>query len=254
MRVLLAIAFCLLSIGVFAQKSEGTIQYKETIKMDISFEGMEGLTDEMKAMIPKEQSFKNTLYFNKDASLYTNVKDQESQDVDYKSDDDDVQIKIQMESPERSYYKDLKTKEVVESQDLFGKKFLIAGGEKIKWKMTSESKELLGYNCKKATTTRDGKDVEAWFTTEIPSSIGPASFHYLPGAVLAVNSDGGKYVIEATKVNLEAVDAKKIAKPKKGKKVSHEEYEKIVKEKEKEMAEMYGGKGGVIIKMETEDR
>jgi GLPGLI family protein len=254
MRVLLAMAFCLLSIGGFAQNSEGTILYKETIKMDISFEGMEGLTDEMKAMIPKEQSFESTLSFNKNASLYTNVIDQASNDVDYKSEEEDVQIKIQMDSPERSYYKDLKTKEIVESQDLFGKTFLILGGEKTKWKITSETKEVLGYTCKKATTARDGKAIEAWFTTEIPSSIGPASFHYLPGAVLAVSSDGGKYIIEATKINLEAVDVKNITKPKKGKKVSHEEYGEIVKEKEKEMAEMYGGKGGVIIKMETDER
>ncbi len=251
-NTLLILAYCLVTFGAAAQSSKGTIEYKETIKLEINLDHLKDVTDEMKAMFPNEQTSNHALYFNPEASLYTNADNAESQDIDYKSDEEDVEIKIKMDAPERSYYKSLKSKEVVESRDLFGKKFLITGGKKIKWKMTTESKEILGYACTKATTTDDeGFDIEAWFTTAIPVSIGPGGFHYLPGAVLAVSMNEGKRTITATKVDLENVDATKIVKPKKGKKVTNEQFKKIVEEKQKEMAEIYGGKGNIIIKTET---
>lgn len=246
---------CLGIVAVQAQKTEGTITYKETIALDIDFDNMKGLTEEMKAMIPKEQSINNTLYFTPNVSLYTNAKANEDQDANYKSDDESIQIQIKMDAPEKSYYYDLKNKESIESQDLFGKKFLIAGTPKIKWKITNNTQELLGYSCKKAIgTTTDGDAIEVWFTTEIPLPIGPSFVHGLPGAVLSVTMKEGTYTIAATKVNLEKVDAKKLVKPKKGKKVSREEYAKIAEAKQKEMAEIYGGSGNVIMHTETIER
>ena len=53
--------------------------------------------------------------------------------------------------------------------------------------------------------------------------------------------DDGKLEIKALKVELKEVD--KIEIPNDGKKVTGEEYEKIVDEKMKEMAKEYGGNG-----------
>lgn len=254
MKTLLTIICCLLTWGLFAQKTEGVIEYKETIKLDIDLDGMEVLTEEMKAMFPSEQSNMNVLYFNKNASLYTNLaSDEDTKDVEYKSDDEDFDIQIKMDMPQQIYYHDLATKEYVESKDLFGRKFLITGKEKSKWKFSDETKKILDYTCKKAiSTTDDGKKVEVWFTTKIPLPIGPSGMNGLPGAILAVALNNGQYTIAATKINFKKVDAKKIVKPKKGKKVSNEEFNKIVVAKQKEMAEMYGESGNVIIK--TEER
>lgn len=256
MKTLFTSIFCLLTLSLFAQKTEGTIQYKETIKLDINLDGMEGLTDEMKAMFPSEQINTNVLYFNKDASLYKNASSEENnKEVEYKSEDSDMDIQIQMDVPKQSYYHNYTTKEYVQSQDLMGKTFLITGKEKGKWKFSNETKEILGYTCKKATSTsEDGKVMEVWFTTKIPLPIGPNGMYGLPGAVLSVVSEGGKYSITASNVNFDKVDAKKIVKPKKGKKVSNKEFKKIMIAKQKEMAEMYGGDGNVIIKTETIER
>ncbi|BDS14269.1 GLPGLI family protein [Aureispira anguillae] len=256
MKILFVFLLCALTtIRGFAQKTEGTIHYKETIKLDIDFDNMKGLTEEMKAMIPSEQSTNNVLFFNEEAALYTNVDVNEDKDIDYKSDDEDVQIQIKMDAPEQAYYYDFKNKESIERQDLFGKTFLITGNKKKKWKITTESKEILGYTCKKAISMADeGEAMEAWFTTEIPSSVGPRGINDLPGAVLAFSMKDGQYEVVATQIDFEKVDPKKIVKPKKGKKVNRKEYQKIVEAKQKEMAEIYGGNGNVILKTETIER
>lgn len=255
MKLLVVIVCSLLTFTVIAQKTEGVIQYKETIKLDIDLDGIDGLTEEMKSMFPSEQSMENRLNFNKNASLYTNSKETIDESVDYKSEDEDVQIMVQMDMPEHAYYKDLKSKEIVESQDLFGKKFLISGDKKMKWKIAKDQKKVLNFDCKKATAkTADGKIIEAWFTTGIPLPIGPGGYHDLPGAVLAVSVDGGKHTITATKVDFKKIDSKQLAKPKKGKKVTYEAFTKIAAEKQKEMAEMYGGSGNIIMKTETIER
>lgn len=253
MKLFFALLICLTTFVTTAQQTEGTIQYKETFKIEIDFDNMSGMTEEMKKMIPMEQTLENVLYFTKDASLYTGVVKGEDKDVEYKSKEDDIEINIKMDAPEHIYYQNLKNKEVTESKDLFDKKFLITGADKMKWKIGTETKEILGYNCTKATAAMDTENnvVEAWFTTSIPTSIGPDKFHGLPGAVLEVNMDGGKRKITATQVSLEKPDESKMVQPKKGKKITSSEYKKLVEEKQKEMAEMYGGKGNFIIKTET---
>jgi len=254
MKGLLVIALaCLISFS-YAQKTSGIIQYKETIKLDLDLSKMEDIPESVRSMIPTEQSVENLLYFTADASLYTNAEREDDEGVDYKSDDNSMQIDIQMQTPEHAYYKDLKTSEIVERQDLFGKRFLITGAKKMKWKLSNETKEVLGYTCKKATIKKDGKAVEAWYTTAIPASVGPGHFHALPGAVLAVNQGEGQRTIVATHIDFKKVEDGVIVKPKKGKKVNAEQFAKIAEEKAKEMAEMYGGNGTVIMKTETIER
>lgn len=250
MKVLFIIALVSLVSLSQAQKSSGTIQYQETIQLKVDWEAFKEIPEAMKAMMPTEQSVENTLYFTSNASLYTNSPDNEDKETRYEHDDDGLQIDIQMEHPEQQYYHNLKTAEVTKSKELFGKTFLITGSQKIAWKLSNETKTILGYVCKKATRIKEGKTTIAWYTTTIPVSIGPAEFHQLPGAVLAVDHDNGTLTIQATSIDLGKVDASLIAKPKKGKKVTAEQFEAIAKAKAQEMAELNGGNGNVIIKTE----
>lgn len=41
------------------------------------------------------------------------------------------------------------------------------------WKLYDEETEILGYKCKKATTSFAGRDYIAWYSTEISISDGP---------------------------------------------------------------------------------
>jgi len=64
----------------------------------------------------------------------------------------------------------------------------------IKWNLKyKETKKIGKYTCKKATTTYRGTDIEAYYTPEIPVSIGPYKFKGLPGLILEVKTLGINY-------------------------------------------------------------
>lgn len=65
------------------------------------------------------------------------------------------------------------------------------------------SKKILGYNCIKATALYRGRKVTAYYTPDIPKSVGPYKFYGLPGLILELSVDGMSYYMwKATKVNL----------------------------------------------------
>lgn len=56
---------------------------------------------------------------------------------------------------------------------IFTDSFLYKETINLDWKITSKSKQIASYNCKKATTNFAGRQYIAWFTTDIPISEGP---------------------------------------------------------------------------------
>ncbi len=81
--------------------------------------------------------------------------------------------------------------------------------------------------------------ITAWYTPMIPASHGPDQFGGLPGLILELSTNNTTML--CTKVVLNPKEEITIEIPEKGKKVTREEYQKIVDEKAKEMAERYGG-------------
>lgn len=76
------------------------------------------------------------------------------------------------------------------------------------WNIDKNStKKILGYQCYKATTVFRGSPITAFFTYEIPHSIGPFKFYGLPGAILDVRVDGKSFDIwKAVEVKEHEVD------------------------------------------------
>ncbi|WP_405568332.1 GLPGLI family protein [Polaribacter sp. Asnod6-C07] len=176
-------------------------------------------------------------------------------------------------------YKNLKEKEMIEDVEMFSKRFLIVEDmEQPKWELSSETKKIGQYTCYKATLVkvdtsvdfasifgrrgRRGADnadkkeeekepevrtleVTAWYSPQIPISSGPDSYYGLPGLILELNT--GRTTMLCTEIVLNPSEALEIDKPKKGKKVDREEYNKIVKVKTDELKERFqngGGRGG----------
>ncbi len=54
----------------------------------------------------------------------------------------------------------------------------------MKWKVQPEHKDILGYDCQRATCEFRGRKWEAWFAASIPASYGPYKFGGLPGLIL----------------------------------------------------------------------
>lgn len=248
--LLFVFSFVLSTVGLFAQQTEGTILYTESIKLDIELpEGQEHL----RAMIPSSSDITKALHFTPEMSMYKDVDGSDGvTEINEESDGTQMQVKIVSGSADNRLLKNLNNQKFVNSRDFLGKKFLIKGDlEPIKWKITGEQKQILDFICQKATYTKDTTVVEAWFTPQIPVSNGPDMHDQLPGMILMVSMEGGKRTITATEVNFDKNDPSVFEEPAKGKKVNRDEFRKIQEEKMKEMG---GGNGRTVIRMEIDDR
>lgn len=154
--------------------------------------------------------------------------------------------------------------EFLEETEIFGKKFLIEDElETFEWKITNETKKIGDYTATKAVyqnisertsislTDSESKTVKvtdttqvvAWYTPEIPVSQGPNNTWGLPGLILELDNGNISYL--CTKISLNPEEPIVIEKPRKGKRVSREEADKIRDEKMQEMMKKYDtGEGG----------
>ena len=247
---ILFLAFFLPIIS-FAQKTEGEVVYTETIKFSLDLPA--DMAQEMKDKIPSSQSVSKSLKFTEKASLYSDWEAEEVEDLEVEHNTGDgMQFKMKIDRPENTYYADLENGTFLNSQEFFGRLFLINGdAEHCKWKLSGEQKKVNDYVCQKATCTDGEEETTAWFTPQIPISTGPFGYGGLPGLILEVSVNDGERTFSATKISLKEMDKTAIVAPDKGKKVSQDEFNKIRDEKMKEMDAEMGGSGGgmrVIIR------
>jgi GLPGLI family protein len=232
MKKFLIVLLSAVSFSTFAQKNSGTINY--------DFE-----TDWLK-MVEKNKFLSNE---ERQRALQT-----------WKN-DETYKVNMQLAfNPQGSYYgsdpnergdswqkteywvrRDFTTNTVLETQMIGGKVIIVEDSlYSFPWKIKSEIKEVAGYLCIKATvydSTRN-YDIEAWFTTDIPMSIGPEEFMGLPGAILEMTINEGVVKITATSVKLNK-EQQLPALPKKikGKRFTKEQYTAEVAKYVKDSAE-----------------
>lgn len=76
-------------------------------------------------------------------------------------------------------------------------KFIVDEENLLDWKINNvDKKNINGYNCKKATVNKFGRNWIAWYTEEIPISDGPYKFHGLPGLILEIYDENKHYIFE----------------------------------------------------------
>ena len=246
MKKSIIISLLIFPFLLVAQSNEGKIIYKETIKLEIDIP--EEHREQLKAVLPDSRSFKKVLIFNSNESIYKDYENQEDDVVEAGSEHEGMHIKMVMKRPDNQLYKNLAENKIFEKQEFFGRNFLITDETKeLEWKLANEQKDILGYVCQKAIIDNTEKPVVAWFSPQIPVSNGPMAYGKLPGMILELDIADGSTHIVASEILLLKLEEDAIEVPKKGKKVSREEYDKIVEEKQKEMEEEYGGKGGRMI-------
>ena len=250
-KILFTCSLTLSVLFVNAQITEGKISFEE--KMNLH-KRMEGEAAKFKSMMPEFQSKQMVLFFNAETSLY---KDDETAINNTgggfkRQDADGNEIEIKMEKPKNTVFTDIKGQENVEQIDFMGRVFLVVDDEKKQtaWKMGTESKQILGYTCLKATMQDETDTIVAWFTPQIPVSTGPKNFGKLPGMILELDHNNGSQIFLATAVTDEKIGDSLLEKPKKGKKYTRTEFKALVDEKMKEMRESSGD----FFHIETETR
>ncbi len=250
----------LLTTKAFAQEFTGLATYKTAMKMNIALDSSRVSADEqsrIQQQLMKAMQREYTLTFNASESNWKEIEKLEKETGD-------AGVRVMMVGvgggADGLLYKNTAKKNFLETADAFGKLFLVSGPlEVYEWEMTDETKQIGQYTCYKATTEReitemrisevDGETEEkeekrietitAWYTPEISVNHGPDTFWGLPGLILEVSN--GSRVMVCNKIVLNPKDEIAIETPKKGKKVSAEEYETIMREQAEKMNKMYSG-------------
>jgi GLPGLI family protein len=89
---------------------------------------------------------------------------------------------------------------------------------KRQWKITSGTRKIAGYQCRKAMwQATDSIRIYAWFSYELTPSTGPETFSGLPGTILGLATEDGGVVYFAKKVEVLQPPAALFVKPKKKK-------------------------------------
>ena len=217
MKQLLILIFLTNSLLSFSQKTEGVATYEITRKLDIK--GRPGMNFDF----PDEQKTLRKLTFKDSISIW---------EVIHKENDisQNNGFTFRFVEPDNKLYIDRAARKVKERKDFLGKTFLIQSDLKpLKWHKTSEVKKIGDYYCQLATFRDTSKTIQAWFTPQIPVGFGPENYGDLPGLIVLLVVDEGKTIYNLKDIEFKHID--EIKAPEKGKKVSQEEYDKIVEEK-----------------------
>jgi len=260
----------LLSTKPKAQEFQGQAFYFSKSKMELGAWGArmsEAQKKQIQSQLKNRLEKTYILNFNKEESLWN-----EEEKLDGISGATDSWGK-NFSSGEQ--YKNVKQNELIQSQEFYGKQFLVKDKLLlIEWKMGTESKKIGQYMCFKATALVPTSDltwysfswsnlrsntseniadssgavnkkediqmteIEAWYTPQIPVSHGPAEYWGLPGLILEITA--GDTTMLCSKIVINPQGKIKIEAPDKGKEITKSAYQATISGKMQEMRDNRG--------------
>lgn len=216
-------------LTVFAQNTEGVITFEEKMNLHRRIQN-----EEMKARVPEFRSNNMELIFRGDECIYKAIEEEEDEETNTGN------VRMVFRRPNVEIYRNYATSKRVEQRDMMDKKYLIETDIKqTAWKLGTETKKILGYECTQATLndTARKQEIVAWFTMDLPLTAGPQNYGSLPGMILELDINKGEVLLFAKKIDLKKVKDNAIKAPTKGDKITEEE----LKIKRDEMMKRNGG-------------
>lgn len=249
--IVIGVLVCLAAAQVvFGQVAEGVIHYETKINMH---RNIPAEREGMKTMIPEFRTVKNQLFFNATETLYKPVIEDEQEEWSGGGG-----MRMRFSAPQSETYVNTESQIRTVLQEFMGKKYLVEDTLKmLPWKFGTETKTILGYECKQAYFTEEVKitmgtqeetrnvEITAWYTDKIKPFLGPDRYNTLPGTVLALDINGGERVTLAVKIENRPLKKNELKAPSSGTKVTQEEYQKMVSE---QMEKMRQGGANVFIR------
>lgn len=250
MKKFIAISALILSMNAHSQMKEGRVVYERVVQLPVRTFNVDPA---IASQIPKSRTDQFELLFTSSQSLWQYLPSAES-DGDMTFQSAGTVIRFASVSNDISYF-DFTAGTRLDQRELLERTFLVSDSiRKQDWKLGDETKTILNYTAKKATSTRvstrmqmsmengemkrtaiqDTATVVAWFTTDIPVPAGPEMQGQLPGLILELDIDNGQTIYKAIEVDPK-VNTKKIKAPKDGKKLTAEEFKRIREEMMEEM-------------------
>jgi GLPGLI family protein len=255
-QVFLLISFIQATLFLTAQITQGRIVYERKSQLQIRVND-----SEFQNMIPPERKDKFELLFSGNRTLWRPTEDESQEPEMHFDNGSGAQIKIIVPGSNDVTYTDLSDYRKVDLKEVLSKQFIVEDSvHRLNWKIGNETKKILGYDCRMATTQRiqpstrinmdngemkkeevmDTANVVAWFTNGIQIFGGPDTYQgQLPGTILEVDINNGRSHFIALEVSTK-VDTKEIKEPK-GKKITQQEF---TKERDKLFQEMQKNGGG----------
>ncbi len=208
--------------------SSGKIEFEKKVNL---YKEMESFSSgggsrmaEMKKMIPQYSLSYFDLYFDSTKSLYKPGKAAPTTGMK-------VPDWFQGPAIDNVIYDDLKNGKTVSQKNVFENTFLVNDSlRNIEWKMTSELREIAGFQCHRAETIiMDSIYIIAFYTDQIIPPGGPESLHGLPGMILGMVIPRMHTTWFATSVQVTGIKTDIILPPHKGKKVGYLELDSQLK-------------------------
>jgi GLPGLI family protein len=216
----------------------GTILFEKTqnmfaiLKKKVTKDNMENKARYEDYQRTEEQflKYKSTLIFNASSSLFTPMS---GKAIPWYY---DAPIADQI----NIVFSDFSKGTTTVQKDFYERRFLIKDSlRKITWKLTDETRNIAGYNCRRANgLVLDSVYVVAFYAEDIHVSGGPESFNGLPGMMLQVVLPHENVSWIATDVNLTPVDDKKLTPPTNGTPINYKKLYDILWEAQGKYGEM----------------
>jgi GLPGLI family protein len=256
MKKILLFIFLVSSFVASAQMKEGKVLYERTLQMQ--FRGNmpptpPGEPPRETRNIPRERKDKFELSFANNQSLWEALPDMEENN-DF-GDGGGNRIMMRFGGGDDLTYFNFETGKQVQQRELNSKNYIVEDSiEKLNWKLTGETKSILGHTVQKAKAERYGNRaimtmengemkrqmqpdttiITAWIAMDIPVSAGPEFQGQLPGLILELDMNNGRIVYKALEISSK-VNVSAIKEPKGGKHITAAEFNK---QRDKEFEEM----------------
>lgn len=243
---------------VKSQDFQGQAIYVSKAKMEFQKTESKSKEDDalnkmMEEALKKASEATFILTFNKQESIFEKEQKLETP----QNGNQELLVKIDVGN-DRKKYKNLKEQKIIAEGEIIDKHYLIVDElQKFNWNLINETKTIGNYLCNKAEiklpvtqeqidnyqedlksaeikttnfyTPKEPKPevITAWYTIEIPVSIGPDKYWGLPGLILELKDSGNTFL--CSKITLNPKNKIEIKAPKKGKIVSQKEFNSIEK-------------------------
>lgn len=233
---------CLTS-GLYAgaQMKEGKVVYERTSQIQ-----RRNMSPDVANMLPRERKDNFELLFANNQSLWRTLQTADETNNSFSGTSASGQaMSFTMVRSNELIHFNFDTKKRTDQRELFEREYLVEDSiRSLSWKLSEETKTILGHPVRKAMAQRismrtqtimengemkrqqmpDTAQVVAWFATDIPVSAGPGEFQgQLPGLILELNVDNGRQVFLAVELSPK-VKASDIKEPKKGKRLTEQEF------------------------------
>jgi len=258
-RIILTLSMGLALFAANGQQTQGRVVYQRTVQMQMPMRG----GGEMEQMMPRTLKEKFEVLFGNGQSLRRSLDDEDAQE-EMSAESGGMHIKMKLGDDDYDVtYTNFSAGRVVMQREFAARNYIVADSiHKLNWKLTGESRTILGYPCQQAVSQRIGKrmtmavengemknrevadtlNITAWFTLAVPVPAGPEYQGQLPGLILAIDINNGRVAYQALELT-QQVDIKEVKEPAKGRKVTQEEF---AKERDKVMKEMQKNGRGMM--------